>query len=371
MIYRNSISALVFGALALTTIWQAPVTAADIAHGKVGTRDQLGTIEPYCGDKEVRAAVSHGFAGTSWGKISRAEFELEAARCPNIVETAFVDAQGSPEKQIADLQSLAAQGYDIIVTFPSSGEAVVRAMRNATKAGATVVGFATGTDFAGEAGKDYLTYVTDDNYAEAKLMAEWLVEKLDGEGNVLMYGGTPGNSLTASELRAVKDVFAENPGMVLLEDPVVTNWSTAQYNTVTNALLAKYPKIDAIFADYGLGVMGALRAFQAAERPLPLLVSQDANELACFYLDNKANEPNFEYASINYSGPWFTAWALRKGMAHVQGIDNLEPTVIQETLSEDSTDPNLPPKCFRDLPPDALPSNTTLTHQQLKDLFAE
>lgn len=328
-----------------------------------------GSIEQYCGDDDISVAMSVGWGGNSWFKIARREFEVEAAKCANITDVAYTDAQGNPEQQIADVQSLAAQGYDVIVVFPGAGEALVRAMRQATRAGSTVVPFATGTSFPGEPGKDYLLTVTDDNFAEAKLMAEWLVEQMGGKGNMIMYGGTPGNALTASELSAVKEVLAENPDVTLLEDPIVTNWVAADYTTTTTAALAKYPQIDGIFADFGLGVMGAVRAFEAAGRKLPALVAQDANELACFYQENKENHPDFKLGTINYSGPWMAAWALRKGVAHVQGIDNLEPTVIIETMAEDSTRADMQPKCDPTLPPDALPSNTNLTKEQLIDLF--
>lgn len=343
--------------------------AAELAIGKVGLRSDLGSIEEYCGDQEISVAMSVGWGGNSWFKIARREFEVEAAKCANITDVAYTDAQGNPEQQIADVQSLAAQGYDVIVVFPGAGEALVRAMRQATKAGSTVVPFATGTSFPGTPGKDYLLTVTDDNFAEAKLMAGWLVEQMGGEGNLLMYGGTPGNSLTASELSAVQEVLAENPGVTLLEDPIVTNWVAADYTTTTTAALAKYPQIDGIFADFGLGVMGAIRAFEAAGRQLPALVAQDANELACFYQDNKDKHPDFKLGTINYSGPWMAAWALRKGVAHVQGLDNLEPTVIVETMAEDSTRADMQPKCDPTLPPDALPSNTNLTNEQLIELF--
>lgn len=355
--------------IAALAVTSGPTNATELAIGKVGVRSDLGDMKPYCGSKEIRVALSVGWGGNSWFKIAKREFELEAAKCPNIIETTYTDAQGNPEKQIADVQSLAAEGYDVIIVFPGAGEALVKAMRDATESGSVVVPFATGTNFPGKPGKDYLLTVTDDNYAEATLMAEWLVKQLNGKGNVVMYGGTPGNTLTASELAAVKDVFANHPDMKLLEDPIVTNWVAADYTTTTTAVLAKYPQIDAIFADFGLGVMGALNAFKTAGRPLPLLVSQDANELACFYEENKAKEPGFKVSTINYSGPWMAAWALRKGVAAVQDIDNLEPTIIKEIPAEDSTVADMQPKCFRDLPPDALPSNTNLTTEQLKELF--
>ena len=52
----------------------------------------------------------------------------------------------------------------------------------------------------------------------------------------------------------------------------------AEAQRVMAGMLAKYPQIDAVMSDYGLGSMGALRAFVAAGRKIPLWPGQDANQ---------------------------------------------------------------------------------------------
>ena len=371
-------------ALAATAIFAAhiavsPAAAADgkfgdvdLAPEKSGPVSELIDITQLCGDKPMKVAYSDGYGATAWRKISRREFEVEAAKCPNITDIAYTDAQGNPEKQISDILGLAAQGYDVIVVFPDAGEAILRAMRQATAAGVAVIPWAVGLNFPGERGKDYLLTVTESIEETARNRAEWISKQLNYEGNVIAFGGLPGNPIVAAEERGWRPVFDKYPGVKVLEGPIDTNWDPSQYQKIMASLLAKYPKIDAIYADYGLGVMGALRAYEAAGVPIPIITAEDANELGCFWRAHKDANPDFKLATTSGRN-WMSRLALRKGVAAVQGIDDTEPSIILLDTKEDSTaeDESLWPKCDPSLPPDALLSSTMLTREQLAELFGK
>jgi ribose transport system substrate-binding protein len=335
----------------------------------VGTENDLLSMDQFCGTKEIRVAYSDGFGGNTWRKISLAELEDEASKCANITEVAYVDAQGNPQKQISDIQSLAAQGYDVIIVFADGGEALLRATRQAMEAGVAVVVWQAGTDFPGTPGVEYVANVTADQGGMGNTWMQWIATSLNGEGNVLVFGGTPGAPQTAAQQAGYADVLAANPGIKLLEDPIVTNWDPAQYQKLTPALLAKYPEIDAIYADYGTGVMGALRAFKEAGRPIPLVTAQAANELSCFWAAEKDANPGFHIGTES-AWNWIIRVALRKGVAAVQGIDNLEPSTIVPTIVENSLDANAQPICDDKLPPDVAAASTQLSIEQLQALLS-
>jgi ribose transport system substrate-binding protein len=348
---------------------ETKMTEVDLAPTKVGPKSEMLAITKFCGTKPIKVAYADGFGGNTWRKIARGIFEAEAAKCKNITAVAYTDGEFNPEKQISNFQSLTAQGYDVIVTFPDAGEALIHAMHEATQAGIAVVPYATGVVFPGKRGQDYLTLVTNDHESDAAELAQWEADQMKGHGNVIVYGGTPGNTLTTAEQKGWKKVFDKYPGIKVLEGPVVTNWDPAEYTKVTTGMLAKYTKIDAIFADYGHGVMGALRAFQAAGRPIPLVVAQDANELGCFWQENHAANPGFQLATLSYSAPWMAGWALRKGVAAVEGIPDTEPSILKQTINEDSTNPAKLPKCDKSLPPDAMVSISDISKEQLIKLL--
>ncbi len=351
------------GAVAAETL-----KATDLAPGKRGERTQFRDIKDFCGTKPMRIALSDGFTGNSWRKTVLAEFSDEAAKCPNIVEVRRTDGQGDPQRQIQDVKSLAAQGFNVIVVWPDFGATLLRAMREATQAGVAVVPYGTGEGFPGTVGTDYAVTVTDNAKEKAKVKAEWVARQLNGKGNVVAIGGLPGNANSAAQMQGYREVFAKFPGIALLETPD-GNWDATVNQRVMAGMLAKYDKIDAVLTDYGLSAMGAVRAFVAAGRDIPVWVTEDANEIGCFWQDNKARYPNFKLATQG-GRTWMVRLALRKAVAAYQGLDEPEPTVIAIPIEEDSTSPDqaLWPKCDRTLPPDAMLS-ADLTRDQLKSLF--
>lgn len=347
----------------------AAEASVDLAKDKVGVPGDMLDMAQFCGDKPIKVALADGWGANSWRKITRAEFEAEAAKCANITEVRYTDAQGNVQKAISDIQGLTAQEFDIILVFPDGGEAVVRAMRQATSNGAVVIPYMVGAGFPGERGVDFEMVVTESVDDNGRVKAEWIAEHLGGEGNVIVLGGTPGNPTSDAEAVGWKEVFDTYPGITVLEGPVTTNWDPAETQKVMSGLLAKYDKIDAVYSDYGLGSMGALRAFVTAGRPIPLWAAQDANELGCFWQDNKDANPDFQMGNVSGRN-WIIRLALRKAVAAVQGIPNTEPSIIQLPLAEDSfsTEAALIPACDTSLPPDALLSSG-LSIDELKALL--
>ncbi|SOE98767.1 substrate-binding protein domain-containing protein [Burkholderia sp. OK233] len=358
---------LLAAALALTL---APIASyaksifdVDLATRREGDQSQFSDIRTLCGTKPLRVALADGFGGNSWRKIVHAEFVEEAKKCPNITEVRYTDAQGDVQKHIADIQSLAAQHFDVIVLYPDGGEALLHAMRRATAAGIAVVPFAVGETFAGTPGRDYLSFVTEDLADRGRLKARWIAQQLHGKGNVVVLGGTPGNPSDAAEAAGWKQEWSKNwPQITVLEGPVVTNWDPAQVQKVTSGLIAKYPQIDAVFFQFGAGTLAVARAFEAAGRQLPLQVTDDANGVACLW---KQRHEDFRFATTS-ARTWLVRLALRKGVAAAEGIADPEPSIVKLPLFEDSTSTNaaLQPRCVANLPPDAELSST-LTPAQL------
>lgn len=284
---------------------------------------------------------------------TRAEFEDEASKCSNIVEVRYSDGEFSAAKHISDIRGFIAQDFDVIIVFADTGAAVLDVMNEATRAGIAVIPYSVGDAPFGEMGTDYMVRVTETQIGIGKKLAEWMVETLNGEGNVIVHGGTPGNPMTAAQAVGWREVFAKHPGITVLEGPSDTNWDPALAQRITAAQIAKYPKIDGILAE----TTGPIRAFVAAGRPIPAWAGQDLNELSCLWQDHQAANPTFKMATVS-AHTWLVRLALRKGVAAVNGLDNTEPSLIDLPFSENSTssDPSLGVKCDRSLPPTAIPS---------------
>jgi ribose transport system substrate-binding protein len=347
----------------------APASATDREGLKVGNESDFVDIKTLCGTKPVRVAMSVGVVNVH-RQIKLAELKDEASKCPNITEVGYADAGGNPEKELANIRSLAAQGYNIILIEPDSGAAAIPAMRDAMAAGAIVVPVEVGVEFPGKIGRDYSTIVTPNQEQMAATYAQFIVKTLHGKGDVIVWGGAPGAPQTAAQMPGWKKVFAANPGIKVLEGPVISNWDPAKYQEVMTALLTKYPKIDAMYSDYGSGILGALRAFETASRPMVPVTGLDANGAECYYLAHKAANPNFQIGFTS-SWTWIDRLALRHALALFEGINDPEPNVVNVSLLVDSTssDPALQPKCDKDLPPDVSLASSKLTREQLMKVF--
>ncbi len=361
---RNlALGAPAFGvALAVATVGYAvDITKAKLYPDKHGTVADFQPMSKFCGTKPIKVALSDGWGGNYWRHITRAEFEDEASKCKNITETRYTDGEFKPEKQIADIEGLVAQKFDVIVTFLDGGPAILKATREATKAGVAVVPYDTGDNFPGVIGKDYVDRATESQSKVGEQAAEWLVKTLNGKGNIIMFGGTPGNPMTAAQVVGWKPYFAKHPGIKVLEaEPVPTNWDPAVAQQKTAALIAKYPQIDGIYSE----TTGPIRAFIAAGKPVPAYVGQSLMDLSCLAADHP-----FKMASID-AHTWMVRLALRKAVAAAQGVDNDEPSLITLPFTEDNTssDPKLAVKCDKSMPMDSIPSSMLTKEQQIKAL---
>jgi len=373
----SSRAKLVLGVAAVAFAWQmslaTPASAQNkfsklnLAPNKKGGIQDMESMKKYCGTKKLKVAYSDGWGGNYWRKIARAEFEEEAAKCPNITEVRYTDGEFKAEKQIADIRGLIAQKFDVIVVFADTGVAQLKVMRQATRAGIAVVPYSTGDAPFGKIGRDYLVRVTETQIGVGRMSAEWLVKTLGGKGNVIVHGGTAGNPMSIAQAVGWRAVFAKHPGIKVLEGPVATNWDPALAQKVTAAAIAKYPKIDGIIAE----TTGPIRAFVAAGRPIPAWAGQDLNELSCLWQDLHAKNPTFKLATVS-AHTWLVRLALRKGVAAANGMNNLEPSLIDLPFSEDSTskDPKLKVKCDKNLPPTAIPSSM-LSGEKMKAILAK
>jgi ribose transport system substrate-binding protein len=136
---------------------------------------------------------------------------------------------------------------------------------------------------------------------------------------------------------------------------------------VVAGLITKYGDIDGIVADYGGGSVGGIRAFIAANKPLPVWSANDSNEFACLWYEYKDTNPGYQIATES-SRNWVVAVALHKGLAAANGIVDTEPSIFNLQIIEDSRKADMAPKCDKSLPPDAILSSG-LSVDQLKALF--
>ena len=280
-------------------------------------------------------AYSDGTCGNSWRTTVRAEFEHDAKRNPAIGKVVYKCAQGKLNQQIADIQSLTSQGVDILILFADPGEALLPAVRAATRRGVTVVPW--NAPVGGTAGKDYAAYVGFSIRDQAVHYAKYLAKALRGNGNVVGVGGPAGNTYDSAHISVMKAYWKKNtPGIKFLE-LAPADWAPGPSAKAMATLLTKYPKIDGVWTPEATTVKPELDQFLLAKRPAPAFTSLDVNGMMRDCLKLKPKNPTLQWGFVS-ALTWGVRNALQVGLQAEAGRPiNKKLLTLQNYMSDCAT----------------------------------
>lgn len=174
---------------------------------------------------KLNVYVSFGYYGNTWMEQNR-NMMTALANSADYKDSVNFEVQvvgnGDAQRQSQQINAMIEAGADIIMLYPVSPTAVNRAIQNACRQGVMVVAWdSTVTE-------ECATNVHTDNAAQAVDMAEWVAEKLNGEGNVLMINGVSGVAANDDRVAAAKEFWEDYPGINVIgeiegmwSDPVV------------------------------------------------------------------------------------------------------------------------------------------------------
>lgn len=307
----------------------------------------------YCGDKPVVVGILDSYGGNAWAVGKRAMLTKFAESCPNVTDVLYADANGDLQKYISAVNSLAAQGANVIETFDLFGSAALPAFQQAQRAG-VMVGQANAAVGDAQVPRDLTAYVLPDFDESARLWVEFLSEATNGEGRIAYVGGPAGNEFDEPSLAAIERAV-EAEGMELVtKQPLVGAWDPATTQQVVAGLLQTDKDITGVITTYNATIPAILRAFEAAGVEAPALTGQSSSmELVCIVSEN----PELKVQSLDGSTN-LDAIALAKLLAAWSGIDapELGPAdgITGVTYAEYiNTEKGVEPECDPSLPPGA------------------
>jgi len=324
------------------SVWlSVPAAQADDAHPGMAT---------LCGTKPMVVGLSDGYGGNTWRKIALAELQDELSHCSNVTRFIYSNANGDPQKASSDLNSMIAQGANVLVIDPDFGPSQIPSMRSALKAGVTVVAYPT--SLPGKPGRDYTFNIAYDMQGIGKLWTDWLGKTVK-KGTVVFLGGTAGVTSSQNFFNGFKDGLKNYPDLRLLSDQyVVTNWNPVDAKKAAVGLIAQYGKIDAIVTDYGSTAIAVVRAFQEANLQPPAVATiASSNEINCQYLADKKDGKAWRYFSLDGTTSNVRV-AGRRAVSEFQGTTNNEALSLTAFPYADS-EQGIDPKCDRNTPLDA------------------
>jgi len=163
---------------------QAP--AANVPEGYVDT-------SAYAKPGPYDVCFSNASVSNSWRvmMVAHVDYGVEEAKAAGTVANyRYTDANDDPAKQISDVEDLLTQGCDVLILSAAASDVVDPAGQAAMEAGVPVV--TLDRDVANPAHR--LAYVEGDNCEMGRSQAEFIVEQLNGQGNVVELSGIAGAS---------------------------------------------------------------------------------------------------------------------------------------------------------------------------------
>ena len=176
----------------------------------------------------------------------------------------YTDAAGSAAKQVADVNSMIAQGVDVIFLAPREEKPLIPAVMAAKKAGIPVILLDRNVDQSlAKAGEDYVTFIGSDFIAEGKRVAEWLAKNANGKSKIIELEGTTGSSPANDRKKGFDDAIAAAGGFEILASQT-GDFARDKGRQVAEALLQAHPDADIIYAHNDEMAIGAIAAIEAA-----------------------------------------------------------------------------------------------------------
>ncbi|MDZ7690798.1 MAG: sugar ABC transporter substrate-binding protein [Balneolaceae bacterium] len=165
------------------------------------------------------------------------------------------DAQRSALNQLQHVESFIAQGVDAIILNPVEVEASSPAVDLAKRSGIPII------NVNSETSSDPTAFVGSDDVRAGEMAMEFISDKLDGSGNVLMIQGYMGQAAQIKREQGANNILEQSPGLALLASQTA-EWDRATAMSLMENWIQSYgDEIDAVFAhndEMGLGALEAL-----------------------------------------------------------------------------------------------------------------
>jgi ribose transport system substrate-binding protein len=285
---------------------------------------------------KFRIALSNSFIGNKW-RIEMENLFKAACKMPPYktqVDCSVYNSGNDVSKQTQQMSNLISQHVDAIVLNAASPTGLNGIIGQACARGILVVSYDNVVT------APCALKVNTDQFKFGEQLAQDLVNRLHGKGNVIMVTGVPGTFVDQQRNKGADSVWKKSPGIkVVARYTGMWDSSTAQRNTASQ--LPSLPKINGIWAQGGTD--GVLKAFIDAKRvPLPPTAGEAENGFRKFMLAKGYLGQHVVGISIGQP-PFLVLTALelaRQVLAKERQKGDIEipfPTVTEKTVKSGQT----------------------------------
>jgi ribose transport system substrate-binding protein len=213
-------------------------------------------------DEKIKIGFSQGTMESSW-RVNMVEGNRKwaEANLPD-VELLITNGENNASKQVSDVESLLAQGIEVLIISPVTADALTPVVKQAMDAGVPVL------TLDRKVQTPVTVHIGADNVLIGKTAGEFVCETLGGEGNVIEIQGTAGASATVDRHDAFHAVLSEKcPGVKVIADQVANYVREPAIKFMEDMLQRFGPgEIDLVYAHNDDMALGAVTALEAAGR---------------------------------------------------------------------------------------------------------
>jgi ribose transport system substrate-binding protein len=233
--------------------------------------------------------VSNSFIGSEWRAqmIKNMEEAATELGVELVIESADTDVQG----QIQQINNLVNRGVDAIIINPGDQKGLNAALEDAVSQGIVVIAVDQQISAQG------VYNVCIDQKEWAMISADWLFEKLGGQGNVTLIEGFVGHPANEDRMAGVDEVLAKYPGITVVGRDTGM-WDPATAQKVAANFLTSLPEIDGMWTQDGMAE-GQLLALKAANPATwPMVAGEARASFLRLWKTTLGERPDFETIGV-------------------------------------------------------------------------
>lgn len=225
--------------------------------------------------KHATAALVIHLGGDGWSQAQVSGLQSEF-RTLGVKVISVTYAHGDVPTQIKNIQTVLTEKPTIMVSIPLSPDTEAAAYRAAVRQGVKLV-FMDNVPTGFQAGTDYISDVSADNYGNGLVSGALLAKELHGKGQIGVVYFNVNFFVTNQRFQGFKDAIAKFPGIKIVDSKGVTTTPDVISNSerAANAMLTEHPDLNAIYAIWDAPAQGVLAAARAHGRGNNLIIATE------------------------------------------------------------------------------------------------
>ena len=186
----------------------------------------------------------------------KVKYRIGVSQCSDDIWRDKQNAELRMGRQVQQIDSLVNSGIDLLIVAPNQVQTISPAIDRAYDKGIPVIVFERKTN-----SEKFTAFISADNYEMGRVMGEYIVARLHGQGHVMEIKGLEGSSPSIERHNGFMDAIKQSPGIQVVAS-LQGDWTEPTAYETTRQWLAnnKDVRVDLVFGANDRTAMGARKA---------------------------------------------------------------------------------------------------------------